>query len=240
MVKRNSAFANLSPEQQTRTKQQTPTTNTPNINDFISQLSNLTQYTDTIINSTVNPELKIALQHLAKITTTCGILLTQQQSISASDDEKERLRSVVISGVPESHLSANASQRRMENRAAVTAILDQLDMDTEPVSVYRMGTPKPDRPRLLKVVLPNSSTQRLLLKRSKQLSASQQHSKIYIRPSLTKEQRDSEFLLRKTLREKRALGEKVRIGGGPPGSSDRKIIPITGMNEENMSLQPHN
>jgi hypothetical protein len=140
-------------------------------------------------------------------------------------EEKERLRSVVISGVPEIDPSAKAPQRRVANQQSVMEILDVLDIDVEPSCVYRMGVSSRHRPRLIKVVLPNSATQRLLLKKSKGLKNSPLNN-IYIRPSLTRIQLDREYNLRQELRERRGRGEKVRIAGGPPGSIEREIIVI--------------
>lgn len=56
---------------------------------------------------------------------------------------------------------------------------------------------------------------------------------MFIRPSLNKEQRDKEFLLRKELRERRNKGESVRFDGYP-GDPDRKIVSsfFSGGNQE--------
>jgi hypothetical protein len=146
-------------------------------------------------------------------------------------EEKERLRSVVISGIEEAHPSATSSARRAHNKKAINDILDQLDIDSEPVCVYRMGVPDPKRPRLLKAVLPSSTIQRQLLRNSRKLASFPAHKNTFIRPSLTKQQRDNEYNLRKEMRERRQLGEKVKIQGGPPGAADRKVVSFEPGNE---------
>jgi len=138
---------------------------------------------------------------------------------------------VVVSGIPEAHPSATSSTRRAHNNKAVNDIMDQLDIDSEAVCIYRMGVPDANRPRLLKVVLPSSTIQRQLLRNSRKLASLPAHKNTFIRPSLTKLQRDNEYNLRKEMRERRALGEKVKITGGPPGAADRKVVSFETGNE---------
>lgn len=65
----------------------------------------------------------------------------------------------------------------------------------------RSKTKARERPRLLKVVLPASHIQRIVMKQSKQLKMSN-FKNIFIRPSLTKKQRDADFRLREECRTK--------------------------------------
>lgn len=77
-----------------------------------------------------------------------------------------------------------------------------------------MGQPSSDRPRLLKVVLATRSMQRAVLSASRHLRNDHQYANVFVRPSLTKEQRDAEYQLRKECRRRREAGERVQIYKG--------------------------
>jgi hypothetical protein len=116
-----------------------------------------------------------------------------------SADEEIRLRSLVIQGLPESK-DHSSVQRAKDDFASVERILDSIQAEAVPLSVFRMGRPDQVNPRLLKVVLPSSTLQRFVLSKSRLLKDSNDFSDLQIRPSLTREQRQAEFELRKEKR----------------------------------------
>jgi hypothetical protein len=136
----------------------------------------------------------------------------EEQGIDA--DENERLRSLVIfiSGLPES-TAVKSSERIKQDRQAVTELLDELQVEATPVTVYRLSSRDPTkRPRLLKLVLSTSRQQWAVLKASKNLRGSTNFNETYIRPSLTKEQRKLDFKLRQAVKKLRGQGmQKVHI-----------------------------
>ncbi|VDL64167.1 unnamed protein product [Nippostrongylus brasiliensis] len=71
----------------------------------------------------------------------------------------------------------------------IKRILDFLAVDCMPVTLYRMGKPVDSRPRLLKVVMPNSFFANLLLKRAHRLKAFPV-PRVFIRPSLSQAERE--------------------------------------------------
>lgn len=107
------------------------------------------------------------------------VSLELKDNFTSDPDHK---RSLVIRGVPESCFSS-AFDRINHDFDCVYSILDFLDVECFPKTVYRMGRPNDNRPRLLKVVLPTSRFQRLVLKRKSKLR-SFSHKGVYIRPSL--------------------------------------------------------
>uniref|UniRef100_A0A7I4YG34 Transposase_22 domain-containing protein n=1 Tax=Haemonchus contortus TaxID=6289 RepID=A0A7I4YG34_HAECO len=101
--------------------------------------------------------------------------------------EVERLRSVVISGVPEE--KNQSTRRRLSyDYASVCNILDFLGIECNPMCVYRLGRPQIGKDRLLKVVLPSRVFQRLAVERASRLRYFTGKG-IYLRESLTPEQR---------------------------------------------------
>lgn len=97
-------------------------------------------------------------------------------------------RSIVLSHVPESS-SSKSSERLTYDFAYVVGLLDFLGIECTPTSVYRMGRIEQNKPRLIKVVLPASKFQRIAVRRAPRLRFSSAHKGVYLRPSLTWEER---------------------------------------------------
>ncbi|KAL6727959.1 hypothetical protein Aduo_009787 [Ancylostoma duodenale] len=111
------------------------------------------------------------------------------KSITSSvPDDLEIKRSIVISGVFESH-STSSLERIHHDITCTNQLLEFLGTECLPTAVYRVGRPHPDRPRLLKVVLPCSRLQTDVIRRAPRLRFFFPERGIYIRPSLTKEER---------------------------------------------------
>ena len=108
--------------------------------------------------------------------------------------------------------SEKPSARQNSDLKAVQSLLDELDVEAKPVTVYRMGPREDDdgnkRTRLLKVVMPASVHARLALKNSKNLKNVDGYKKVFVRPSLTREERVEQAELRKIVRALVAEGHK--------------------------------
>uniref|UniRef100_A0A914CY38 Transposase n=1 Tax=Acrobeloides nanus TaxID=290746 RepID=A0A914CY38_9BILA len=156
---------------------------------------------------------QVILNHL--LATKAPMLATD---LATDAEEKERKRSIVISGLSEA-VSDTGRGKFKEDKAKVEALLDELDVECGVVHVYRMGKPMENRSRLVKVVLPTSFYQSQCLKFAKNLKTVSGYDGIYIRPSMTKDQLQADYELRKKLREMNKNGIKHRIYRG-------EIVPI--------------
>ncbi|EYB82516.1 hypothetical protein Y032_0358g3410 [Ancylostoma ceylanicum] len=103
-------------------------------------------------------------------------------------EEKERLRSVVVSGISESR-DVNAINRMNYDHDCVKKLFHFLNIECNPVCFYRMGKPNPRFPRLLKIVFPSTYFRNDILRKAPRLKTFPV-SGVYIRPSLPKEERD--------------------------------------------------
>ncbi|XGW34434.1 hypothetical protein V3C99_018374 [Haemonchus contortus] len=160
---------------------------------------------------------------VTSVDTTSGDRgLTASGSVPASTEaglpyhEMERLRSVVISGVPEVK-SQSTRERLSYDYASVCNILDFLGIECNPMCVYRLGRPLIGKDRLLKVVLPSRVFQRLAVRRASRLRYFTGKG-VYLRESLTPEQR-------RRRREERSRMTRHEEGtppanGGSIGTSD--------------------
>ncbi|EYB98826.1 hypothetical protein Y032_0128g1464 [Ancylostoma ceylanicum] len=103
-------------------------------------------------------------------------------------DDAERARSLVFIGVPESTID-QPSARVAHDFQCVREIMDFLGIECAALAVYRMGRSNPSYPRLLKVVLPSSFFAKQMLRRAPRLKHFKAHG-VFLRPSLTKEERE--------------------------------------------------
>ncbi|EYC44831.1 hypothetical protein Y032_0448g1643 [Ancylostoma ceylanicum] len=113
--------------------------------------------------------------------------LTHTRITEDDFETKERQRSIVVAGVPESR-DPITSARLTYDFDCVRQILDHLSIEAIPVCTFRMGRPSISRPRLLKVVFPSTFYRNLALKRAHYLKSF--HTRVFIRPSLSKTERD--------------------------------------------------
>lgn len=157
-------------------------------------------------SSTVRP----VAASLAVISSDSASLPSASPAI-VDFEELERKRSIVISGVRESTSNA-AFERIVHDFSCTQHILDFLKIECLPVTVYRMGKVSPTRPRLLKVVLPCSRLQKEVIRFAPRLRFFP-HKGIYIRPSLTLEERNRLRADRKRNAEELAEG-RSQLGAG--------------------------
>lgn len=137
-----------------------------------------------------------------------------------SFEEIERRRSAVLCGLPESQADT-PFERWQEDSNQVNSILNAAGVESG-ARIYRLGKFSIDqtRPRLIKLIFPASIHQRQAIQGQKNFRHDPQHTNIYIRPSLTPEQRKAEAELRKECRELNKDGAKFKIFKG-------KIVPIS-------------
>ncbi|VDP23038.1 unnamed protein product [Heligmosomoides polygyrus] len=105
-----------------------------------------------------NMALKSALAEAGKTTANVMLLV----------EEKERQRSVVISGIPESK-DPKSTERALHYLDFVKSILNHLEIECIPQITYRLGKPQVDRSRLVKVLLPNKFYKSLIFRRALRL-----------------------------------------------------------------------
>ncbi|KAF8356309.1 hypothetical protein PRIPAC_97932 [Pristionchus pacificus] len=153
---------------------------------------------------------------LALLLGTCASVLSdlKLRSTSSIDDaiEKEkRERSVVVQGLPESS-AMKASERMADDHARVISMLDLIDLEHSPAAIFRMGEKSETRPRLLKVMFHSRTAQTTFLSKSRTVTSN--FPNVFVRPSLTKSEREAAFLLREKKRQLKTEGKDVLIYAG--------------------------
>ena len=137
---------------------------------------------------------------------------TDETNVETEADIKEKRRSLVISGLPES-TAAIPSDRSKADRDEVVKLMDAIDAEVTPMQVYRLPRSqdyKGKQPRLLKVVLATSYQQKNALIKSKELKKNLDYGNVFIRPSMNREERQLDFELRQAVKKLKDRGE-VRV-----------------------------
>ena len=183
---------------------------------FITQLSNLDKLTTTILPEVDSPALKVALQQLASVSKTCGILLNRAITIEMSKamkslmEEERREHSFVVSGLPES-TDTSAIARIKQDTAKTHEILDVLDIPALPTTLYRMGRPNGKGPRPLKVEMPTRHSRDKALRNRSKLKNVNELKFVFIRPSMSLEERNAhKCLIEERVKKNALLGENER------------------------------
>lgn len=169
-------------------------------------------------------EVKTVFTSLLLILDTCRATINElrKERVDNSAEEMERRRSLVFVGLPESN-AAKPSDRIKQDAATVETILDELGVEATPAACYRMGRVDQARTggRPLKIVLPASVFQHIALggwKRNRErLRATPQFARLWVRPSLTKAQLESEWQARMARRNRG--GTMAQNGTGANASS---------------------
>ncbi|KIH49979.1 hypothetical protein ANCDUO_19945 [Ancylostoma duodenale] len=156
-------------------------------------------------------------QILAKKAPECiqlvNDLISMVSSVSSVSEEK-RKRSAVVYGVEEADRSLPAVERQKFTEKKVEGILNALDIETRPVEVFRMGKPQEGKPRLIKIVFSSRSFFFDALRNAQRLRNNSLYSGIYLRRSMTADERDKDRALRAEARElntKEGGGRKIYV-----------------------------
>lgn len=120
--------------------------------------------------------------------------------VEAVEAEK-RSRSLILSGLPESAVDKPPSTKQLELESKVSEILDHIGVECRPIEVYRMGKPNDTQSRLVKIVLPSKSHWSTALSNAYRLRSSC-FKNIFVRKSLTQEERKKEYDLRQECRKR--------------------------------------
>jgi hypothetical protein len=126
----------------------------------------------------------------------------------------ERRRSIVVAGLPESKKS-KLSGRVEDDTIQVQKILDITKTEAKPIAIYRINprivpgevATTPTKPRLLKVIFASTSHRTTTLRNSRDLKETESFRNVFLRPSMTKEERKSDFDLRKAVKGLRDAGK---------------------------------
>ncbi|KAL6742020.1 hypothetical protein Aduo_015220 [Ancylostoma duodenale] len=138
--------------------------------------------------------LSLNIPEVQRITTE--ILCRMEEAGNAAVDAEIRGRSLVIVGLPEAPENARATERQVDTETKVGEILDILDVECRPVKVFRMGSFEKGKSRLTKVELPSRGHWVSVLSKAKMLRENENYGKVFVRRSMTIEERRREKELR--------------------------------------------
>ncbi|KIH47261.1 hypothetical protein ANCDUO_22682 [Ancylostoma duodenale] len=129
-------------------------------------------------------------------------------------ESEKRARSLVIAGITEAEGISDPLQRLAHTEAETCKVLSALGVEARPTEVHRMGDFNEGKARLIKCVLPSESFSRKALRNAPTLRHMHGFDHVYVRRSLTREEREKEKELRRQARElnmKEHNGSKVYV-----------------------------
>lgn len=123
------------------------------------------------------------------------------------EERIHRRDNIIISGVPELS-EGTAEERKRKDCEIVQDILNKI-VDEVPISkaIYRLGRPRPDRARPIRVVGLDASDKANILRKSRSLKRDTNYGKIYVNPDLTPRQQKEAKELRDELKMRKEIGE---------------------------------
>ncbi|KAK6764551.1 hypothetical protein RB195_024756 [Necator americanus] len=117
------------------------------------------------------------------------------QEVADGVEAEKRSRSIVITGLAELAADRSLIERQRGLEEKIANVLDALEVDCLPKVAYRLGKLNGNKPRLVKVVLPSRSHWTKALSRS-HLQRRTSLSNIFVRKSMTAEERKRDYELR--------------------------------------------
>ena len=187
--------------------------------DEITKISNsiefLSEKIDTFdkrlsdLQSTSNMHEK----QINELKSTIGTI--QNNLTNEVSDEMEqrasRLQNIVITGVPELN-EGTVEERRAHDEKKLGEILNEAGISNSAhYRVSRVGKPRQDRSRLMKVFCPDVKTKRMVLRNGKNLRSSFKFKSVYVNEDRTPMQQEQSRKLRAEMRRRREDGEDVVI-----------------------------
>ena len=145
------------------------------------------------------------------------------ETIDETIDEFQQIQarrcSLIVFGLTE-RSSGTLLERNEHDLLKLQEVLEEMKMPHIQVkNAQRIGKPRKDGKRLLKLQLTCPSDRQEILQHARKLKHTE-HSEIYINPDLTPRQQQNSRILRKELKERRAAGEQVSIFRGRIVSSE--------------------
>lgn len=176
-----------------------------NLSAHDTSLENIKKTVDqSSVDSTILTQLlNLVVEQQKTLNNMFEVLCKEKEPPAETDaDLKEKKRSLVIAGLPES-IQPLPSKRIEEDRQKIVKLLDALDTEAVPMQVYRLPRNpeyKGTQPRLTKVVLATSYQQRQTLSKASTVKTLPEHQGIFIRPSMNAEERKLDWKLRKAVK----------------------------------------
>lgn len=114
----------------------------------------------------------------------------------------------------------NSTNRAAYDHFNICKLLDLVDIDVYGLLHWRMGNRSYNRPRPVKVVFPCATIQRRFLHRIGRALPQSDFYRVKIRPSLSREQRHAEYLLREERRKRKHGSSTANWDGRPMTAAD--------------------
>lgn len=129
---------------------------------------------------------------------------TVREEISERQDIEARRMNLIVTGLPEQVTQDEEPNNDEEDAVSFSKMIrDEFKLKTAPLTTERVGRTDDGKPRMMRVSFTNPSDRKQILAKATQLRSSTDkiHSNVFIRPDLTKKQREISKNLRRELKK---------------------------------------
>ena len=187
------------------------------VNTFKEEIERLNALTTSLVKRVDDLETKFChLKEKCEIPTDKALITAESlDAISTEIALRNKKRDyLIVSGIAEASFKS-VEERKAKDTAEVEKVAVSLgiyDIDVE--EVIRLGRANSDRPRLIRFKCEDQNQRMEFLSKAKQLRSSQEFSRVFISPDLTKLQLQKSKALRDELKRRQEAGERVIIRRG--------------------------
>lgn len=181
-----------------------------------SSIEMLTNKIEIFENSLSDLQVMVK-EHEEKIASLKSTVENLQANLAVEITEEMEQRSLratnlIISGISELN-SGSVDDRKEHDENEIKAVINEMEIQQSPnyFQITRIGRPRQDRPRLIKLVCPDIHTKRLILRNGKSLRSSTRFRNIFVNEDRTPMQQEQFRVLRAELQRRRETGEDVVI-----------------------------
>lgn len=159
-------------------------------------------------------ELEDTVKGLEALSHQKSAAVLSEDALREVEERHRRRKFVIVSGLPEP-CSGSLDERALHDKKAINALASQIGVDSLEVSnITRIGSSKTKAPRLVRFKCSSVEKKFSLLRASRHLRRHEQYARVFLRPDLTKLQREKDRELRTELEYRRSAGERVVIRSG--------------------------
>ena len=133
-----------------------------------------------------------------------------QEMMQEMDQRMFRNANIMIFGLPESS-DGTIEERKDRDSSSVESLLNKMDVEDCSIVTRRIGKPRNDKPRPLRVTGLTLSKKYEILRKARSLKGQEEFKGVFFNPDLTPRQQREAKLLRAELKQRRENGEQDLI-----------------------------
>ena len=180
------------------------------VETLASRVENMEKSLATVVDTQDKHKTEIK-----ELQSALSLLAENQNSLLEEFEARDlRKNNIIISGMKEK-TEGSVEERKQHDIELVKDIMKEIGAeDASCKHVLRIGRPQTDRPRLMKVICSDFDSKQKILQKARELRNNPLYNKVFINADLTPLQQRKQKALRDELKQRKQLGENVKIRYG--------------------------